>query len=150
VARDPLRAVQAMRHRLVEQARYALAACLKSEADVMARIKAIDDAHAQDRAAQQAVENAYQFHEVFRRREQARQTERSLAEAALAAAQARSAEARAGVGTAWAAAEAVELFISERAVAADIEAARREQHELDDIVRCRSGSGLRLIPGGGR
>jgi hypothetical protein len=57
MARDPLRTVRTVRLRSVDQARYALAACLKSEADVADRIRAIDAAARQDQVAFQAVAN---------------------------------------------------------------------------------------------
>ena len=44
MARDPLRVLQAIRRRLVEQARYALGECLKAEAEVADRIAVLDDA----------------------------------------------------------------------------------------------------------
>ena len=139
VARDALRSVRIVRQRMVEQARYALAVCLQSEAEAEARIRAIDAAIAQDRAAHQLVEDAHQFHETFAMRDRARLVERGSAEAILAAVKARSAEARGAVAEARTGMKAVETLMTERQVAADAEAERRAQHALDDVVRGRAG-----------
>ena len=140
MARDSLQAVQAVRRRAVEQARYTLSVCLKAEADAADTVKAIDEDGAKDRAAHPVGENAYQFQEMFVRREYARQLQRGAAEAALVAAQAHSAEARAAVTATRTAEEAVRTLITERGVAAEAEANRRAQHVLDDIVRSRRRS----------
>lgn len=137
MARDSLAILRTVRRRSVEEARYALGACLAAEAAVTERIQAIDDAARRDRAASQAVDGAHQFLEIFARRLQAAEQDRSAAEAALTVARARSDEARAAVVDARTAAEAVETLISERLAAAETDAGRREQHMLDDIARPR-------------
>src|ERR1700733_464726 len=104
MARDSLESLRAVRRRSVEEARYALGACLTAEAQAR-----------RDRAAYQAAEHSHQFLEVFVCGVRASDAKRLAAEAALTAAQARSAEARAVVVAARMAAEAVETLNVERA-----------------------------------
>ena len=130
MARDSLKTLRASRRRSVEEARYALGACLTAEAQAAAAVQAITDAARRDRAAYQAAEHSHQFLEIFIRGLRASDAQRLAAQAALTAAQARSAEARAAVVAARMAAEAVETLNFERAAAAELEANRREQHAL--------------------
>ena len=69
--------------------------------------------------AHEAVENSYQFQDMFSLRMRASQAERRIAAADLAATQASSAEARGAVVAARTAAEAVQTLIDERLVAAE-------------------------------
>jgi flagellar biosynthesis chaperone FliJ len=140
MARDSLEILRAVRRRSVEEARYALGACLTAEAQAAAAVQAITDAARRDRAAYQAAEHSHQFLEMFVCGLRASDAKRLAAEVALTAAQARSAEARAVVVAARMAAEAVETLNVERAAAAELEANRREQHALDDIARTRFNS----------
>ena len=137
MARDPLQILRSVRRRATEQARYALAACLTAEAAVSDKIRSIDHAVLRDREASAAWQDAYRFLEMSALRQEAVRTECRIATADHAAAAARSAEARGVVAAARTAAEAVEQLISERKAAAQIEAAKREQHVLDDIARAR-------------
>jgi phosphosulfolactate phosphohydrolase-like enzyme len=61
----------------------------------------------------------------------------------LAAAALHSEEARGVVTAARTAAEAVEQLVSERETASRVEAAKREQHALDDMARARYVVGQR-------
>jgi hypothetical protein len=135
MARDPLRVLQAIRRRLVEQARYALGECLKAEAAVADRIAVLDDAVRRDREASEAWQEAHRFLEMSAIRVESTRAERQAIAAELAAAAAHSAEARRVVTDARTAAEAVETLIGERAAASQAEGIRREQHVLDDIGR---------------
>jgi hypothetical protein len=135
VARDPLRILRAVRQREVEQARQALASCLRAEAASADRVAAIDDAIRLDREANQDVAGTNRFADMFSLRLVSLQANRRGAVADWAAAQDRSAAARAAVVIARTAAESVDTLIGERLAEAGIEAAKREQHVLDDISR---------------
>src|SRR4051812_7504672 len=150
MARDPMLILRTVRRRSVEEARYALGACLTAEAAAAARLRAVDDAARRDRAAHGAVDEGPRFLEMFVLRLQVYAVERAAAEAALTAAQAASAEARAAVVAARTAAEAVETLIADRVAAAEVEAGRREQHALDDMSRPRFNSTGCGSAGGGR
>jgi flagellar biosynthesis chaperone FliJ len=142
MARDPLQVLQVIRRRAVEQARYALGACQKAEADVEARIRVLDDTVRRDGDVSGAWQDAHHFVEMAAMRLAATRAERRIAAAELTAAVARSGVARGIVTAARTAAEAVEQLIEERAGAGRLETLRREQHVLDDIARGRlHGSG---------
>jgi flagellar biosynthesis chaperone FliJ len=149
MARESIQILRAIRRRSVEEARYALGACLTAEAQAAAAVQAIADAARRDRAAHQAGEHAHQFLEMFVRHLGVSEAIRLSAEAALMAAQARSEGARAAVVAARMAAEAVESLSAERAAADELKANRREQHALDDIARTRFISGGRPAGRGG-
>ncbi|HEY4040307.1 MAG TPA: hypothetical protein VGM32_00515 [Rhodopila sp.] len=149
MARDPLLILRTVRRRSVEAARTAVGECLTAEAEVAARMQAIDDAAQRDRAANRALSEAHQFLEMFTRRQASRDAERCSAAAELTAAQARSAAARAALVAARTAAEAVETLIEERAIAATAAAMQRDQHALDDIARTRVAN-VDRADGGGR
>jgi hypothetical protein len=140
VARDPLLVLQAMRRRAVEQARYTLAACLQAEALAADRIRALDETARRDRAAGGGWQDAHQFLEMAAIQLCSMRAERRIAEADMASVVARSGEARGVVTAARTAAEAVEQLIGERQAAANMEAATREQHVLDDIARGQRGA----------
>jgi hypothetical protein len=144
VSHDSIPILRIIRRRSVEEARYALGACLSVEAAAAAAVQAIGDAARRDRAAHDGVADGYLFLESFALRVRTGEAERRAAEAALMAAQARSAEARAVVAAARTAAEAVETLMTEREAAEAAGASRREQHALDDMARAR------FDPGGGR
>jgi flagellar export protein FliJ len=138
MAREPLRMLRTVRLFAVEQARRNLAAALAAEAAIVDQLRALDAAAERDRAANDAVAEAYLFADTFARSRQARAEARRLAEANLAAAEAVSAQARAGLTAARTAAEAVDLLIDERARVVEANAQKREQHALDDIAGSRS------------
>ena len=135
MARDPLRILLSVRRRSVEQARYALGACLAEEAMIAGSIVALDDAAARDRDTARAWQESHQFKETAAMRLAATHAERQAIRTNLAAAEDRSARARGVVAAERAAAEAVEQLIEEREAAARAETNRREQHILDDIAR---------------
>jgi hypothetical protein len=137
MARDPVGVLLAIRLHAVEQARSALAVCLTSEAALTDRIKALDTAVLRDRETAGSWQDAHQFVEISVFRQGAVRAERRTIAADLEAAEARSAEARGVVTAARAAAEAVGQLIAERQAAGQAEAARRDQHVLDDIARAR-------------
>jgi flagellar biosynthesis chaperone FliJ len=135
MARDPLRILLSVRRRSVEQARYALGACLAAEAAVADRITSLDDAAARDRKTAKAWQDSHHYTEMAATRLTATHIERQATLAELAAAEDRSAQARRAVAAERAAAEAVEQLMQERESAAQAEANRRDQHTLDDIAR---------------
>lgn len=135
MARDPLRILLSVRRRSVEQARYALGACLAAEAEVAGKIVSLDDAAARDLETGRAWQEARQFMEMAAIRLAATHAERQAILAELAAAEDRSARARDVATAERAAAEAVEQLIQQRKAADQAEADRREQHVLDDIAR---------------
>jgi flagellar biosynthesis chaperone FliJ len=137
MARDPLRILLSIRRRAVEQARYALGACLVTEAGVADRIRSLDDTVRRDHEVSKAWQESHQFLEMSAIRTEVTRTERRTISADLAVAGIRSEEARGVVSAARTAAEAVEQLIGERLVASQADAARREQHVLDDIARAR-------------
>jgi flagellar biosynthesis chaperone FliJ len=135
MARDPLRILLSVRRRSVEQARYALGACLAEEAAIAGKIVALDDEAARDRATARAWPDSHQFKETAAMRLAAAQAKRQASQVELTAAEDRSTQARGIVAAQRAAAEAVEQLIQEREAAAGAERNRREQHSLDDIAR---------------
>ena len=137
MARDPLGILLAMRQRSVEQARSELGACLKAEAVVAGRIASLDEAAQRDSTTSGEWQDAHHFLEMSAIRLEVVRGDRLAAEQALTAAEACSAEARGVVTAAQTAAEAVEQLISERDVIERAEAAKREQHVLDDIARSK-------------
>lgn len=124
-----------VRRRSVEQARYALGACLAAESAVADKITALDDTAARDREAGRGWQDSLRFVEMEAIRLAAMQMERRAVLADLAAAEGRSGQARGIVAAERAAAEAVDQLIQERQAASQVEANRREQHVLDDITR---------------
>lgn len=139
MARDPFRVLSMVRRHAIEQARQALAACMRAEAAAMDRIRMIDEALERDRQASRTAEHTYQFLEMAAIRLEAIKAERQAAAATLAAAASRSAEARNIVVAARTAAEAVTTLIDEHKAADELEANRRTQHALDDMTRARHG-----------
>jgi flagellar biosynthesis chaperone FliJ len=140
MARDPMRMLRTVRLHAVEQARHALAECLRTETMAADKLRAIDEAAERDRVANRSVVEAHRFIDMFALHSQASATERLAAEAALMAARDVTAEARAALVTARTAAESVETLITERADAAKVDTDRREQHALDDMARARFDS----------
>jgi flagellar biosynthesis chaperone FliJ len=140
MARDPLRMLRTVRRHAVEQARHALAACLRIETVAADKLRAIDEAAERDRVATRSVVEAHRFIDMFALHLQASATERRTAEVALMAARAAAAEARAALVAVRTAAESVETLITERADAAEADADRDEQHALDDMARARFDS----------
>jgi hypothetical protein len=137
MARDALRILLSMRRRSVEQARRVLAARLAAEAEVVDRIRWLDNTVHRDHQAAEAWPDAHRFLEMFANRQDVIQGERRILAADLAAAELETGEARGVVSAARTAAEAVEELIGEREAASQAEAAKREQHVLDDIARAR-------------
>jgi hypothetical protein len=135
MAGDSLQVLLAMRRRTVEQARYALGVCLMAETKAANGISTLDDAARRDREASGGWQDAHWFLEMSAIRLETSRAERVMITADLAAATARSDEARGVVTAARTAAEAVEQLIGERTAASRMEAAKREQHALDDIAR---------------
>jgi flagellar export protein FliJ len=140
MARDPLRILLAMRQRSVEQARYALGACLAAETQAADRLRALDEMVHRDRETARSWQEAHQFVEMSAARLEAMLAARRTLMTELAMAETRSAEARAVVVAARTAAEAVEQLTGERIAANQAETAKREQHVMDDITRGRPAS----------
>jgi flagellar biosynthesis chaperone FliJ len=130
-----LRILLSVRRRSVEQARYALGACLAAEAAVAGKITSLDGAAARDRKTAKTWQDSHHYKEMAATRLAATHAERQAILAELAAAEDRSAQARRVVAAERASAEAVEQLIQERETAAQAEANRRDQHTLDDIAR---------------
>jgi hypothetical protein len=141
-----MRILLSMRRRSVEQARYALGACLVAEGGVADRIRSLDDTVRRDRETGGTWPDAHQFLEMSASRQESIRAERRILAADLAAAEVRSVEARGVVSASRTAAEAVEQLIGEREAAIQFESARREQHALDDIARARLAGRQRHQP----
>jgi flagellar biosynthesis chaperone FliJ len=137
MVRDPLRILLSIRRRAVEQARYALGACLAAEAEAMDRVASLDDTVRRDRETVGVWQDSHRFVEMSAIRLETMLERRRTAMADVAVAETRSGEARGTVSAARAAAEAVEQLITERTAASQADATRREQHVLDDIARAR-------------
>ncbi|MGD0102779.1 MAG: hypothetical protein ABSC06_01925 [Rhodopila sp.] len=137
MARPPLQTLLSLRRMQVEQARAALGACLKAEAEVAGTVRSLDEAARRDRETAATWQDAHRFLEISASRLGVLRANRRSAAAALAAAAARSAEARGVVTAAQTAAEAVEQLLSEREAASQAGMATGEQHRLDDITRMR-------------
>jgi len=137
MARDPLRVLLTVRQQTADQARQALAECLKLEAALVDAIRAIDQAA--QRELQEAERSWHRggMPDLFAAWRKRAQLDRRAAVAALAAAESRTAEARAVLASARSGARVVEQLIEQRAAAARATAAEREQHALDDIARAR-------------
>ncbi|WP_158932381.1 hypothetical protein [Acidisphaera sp. S103] len=135
MVRDPLKILLSVRRRSVEQARYALGACLAAEAAIADRIRSLDGAAARDRQTGRAWQDSHQFMEMTAIHLATLQAERRSILADLAVAEDRSGQARGVVAAERAAAEAVDQLMQERQAAVQAEANRREQHVLDDIAR---------------
>lgn len=152
MARDPLLSLHAVRLRDVEAARQVLGLCLTAETEAVNRIRSLDDAVRRDRAAERAVEDGYRFLNMFAVRSDSIRAHRRTADATLMTVRSRCDVARAAVAAARAAAEAVGQLIDERAAIERAEAAKRDQHVLDDIVRFnrRGKPGRADRPGEGR
>ena len=152
MARDSLLSLHAVRLRDVEAARQVLGLCLTAETEAVNRIRSLDDAVRRDRAAERAVEDGYRFLNMFAVRSDSIRTHRRTADATLVTVISRCDVARAAVAATRAAAEAVGQVIDERAAIERAEAAKREQHVLDDIVRFnrRGKPGWADRPGEGR
>jgi flagellar export protein FliJ len=137
MARDPIHLLQAIRRRSLEEARQALGTCLAAEAKLAEKIQEIDVRSEIDREANQAMAEPHRFWEMFARRLQASEAERTAIAAALTTAKTRSDEGRLAVVAARTAAEAVDTLVARKAAAAQANSDRREQHALDDIARNR-------------
>jgi flagellar biosynthesis chaperone FliJ len=134
MARGPLRVLLSIRRRSIEQARYALAACLTTEAEIADRITSFDDRRQRDRETSRSWPDSHHFMEITAIELETVHAERRIAAADLEVAQTRTADARSQVAAARLAAEAVEQLIAERGAAAQADANRRDQHALDDIA----------------
>ncbi|WP_428491606.1 hypothetical protein [Rhodopila sp.] len=132
---DRLLVLQAVRRRAVESARQALAACLRAEAEIAARIGLLDASARRDLAISDTWEDGHHFQEMAAIRSAARREERDMAALQLSEAATASEQARSILTATRTAAEAVDQLIAERAAASQADAARRAQHELDDIAR---------------
>ncbi len=137
MARDPLLMLSLVRLLAVEQARHTLGICLAAEAGVVDRIRDHAEAARRDQEACGTLPNFYQFLDMSAARQGAIRADRHADEAILVALRTRSNEARAAVVAARTAAEAVRQLIGERATLAQTEAAKQEQHMLDDMTRRR-------------
>ncbi|WP_428531441.1 hypothetical protein [Rhodopila sp.] len=127
--------LQAVRRRAVESARQALAACLRAEAETVARISLLEVSARRDRAISDNWEDGHQFQEMAAIRSAVAREERGAAALHLAEAITASEQARVVLTAARTAAEAVDQLIAERATASQADVVRLAQHELDDIAR---------------
>ncbi len=137
MARDPLGVLLTVRQRTVDQARQALAICLKVETAAIEAIRAIDSAIGQEQAVADRFPEHHRGTDVVAAWLGRVRAERAQAVAKLAAAEIQSATARAVLVAARSAAQAVQRTIAERAIVARGEAEKRDQHVLDDIARAR-------------
>lgn len=137
MARDPLGVLLTVRQRAVDQSRQALATCLAAETAAMAAIRSIDGAIEREREAADRRPDDHRGTEMLSAWLGRMRDQRRGAVAALAAAEGQTAAARAVLSAARASAQAVQRTIAERAALAHAEAAKREQHTLDDISRAQ-------------
>jgi len=137
MARDPLLMLSLVRLHAVEQARQALGICLAAEAGVVDRIRGHAEAARRDLEACGTLPDFYRFLDMSAARQDIIRTDQHADEATLVALRTRSDEARAAVVAARTEAEAVRQLIGERAALAQTEAAKQEQHTLDDMTRRR-------------
>jgi len=137
MARDKLQVLLSLRRRSVEQARYALAACLAAESEAADRIRTLDDTVRRDRETGAGWQDAHQFVEMSVIRQDDTRADRGMMLADLMSAEAASARARGAISHARADVETVAHLSVERAAVCRDEALGREQHVLDDIARTR-------------
>jgi flagellar biosynthesis chaperone FliJ len=135
MSRKPLSVLLALRQRAVEQARLAVAACLRAEHDAAERLAALDDAERRGRQAASAADEHLSFLDMTARSRDLGRSKRSSLAVRCAAAENRTTDARARLATERTSTEAVALLISERLAAEGEQAAKLEQHALDDIAR---------------
>ena len=135
MANERLISLLRLRQREVEAARRHLGECLTLALQAARALQEIEDSIQADRRSEALGDDRALFLDIIARHASVLSDARDSAQAALADAEARAAAARAVVAEARAAAEAVETLVAERAAAAAAEAARREQHGLDDLAR---------------
>ncbi len=135
MARDPLRVLQMIRQREVDQSRQVLATCLKAEAAANAVIQSIDDAIVRENGVADRPSEHRRNSDMVAAWLRRMRLQRSAAGVALTEAERQTAAARAELAAARSAARSVERLIEERTMLAREEADRQEQHALDDIAR---------------
>jgi flagellar biosynthesis chaperone FliJ len=138
MARDPLSILRTVRQRAVEQARQALAVCLRAETEASGAVNALVEAAERDREVALGLGAGHEFLDMFANRLEALRVQQIAAAAALQSAQDSVSEALALVVAARTQAEALEQLAAQRKAAEDAELERKAQHVLDDIARGRN------------
>jgi hypothetical protein len=144
MVRDKMDVLLTIRKRTIDQSRQVLAGCLRSEADVRETIHAIDLSIPRERALADRFPERADGMEIFGDWLKRVRVHRLAAVMELTAAEKRSAAARAELAEARSAARAVERTIEDRRAVAEAEAAKRDQHAMDDITGGRRAM-LRLL-----
>jgi flagellar biosynthesis chaperone FliJ len=139
MAADPLQVLLTIRQRGVDQARQVLAVCLNAETAAMAAIEALENAQRREREVADSQAEHHRGTNMFATWSGQMRVRQSAARAVLGNAETATTSARVGLTETRSAARAVERLIEERAIVARVEAAKREQHALDDIARTRAG-----------
>lgn len=138
---DPLEALLRLRRTAVDEARRGLAHCLRVEGEAAASVSAIEAAIERETelASSLAAGDAeVESFALWLRRIRPKQRAAQAAELEAATATAR---ARAVLGAARAAVRAVEATLEKHAAAAQAEAERRAQAEIDEVALQSSASG---------
>ena len=137
MARDSMQALLRLRQLTVDEARRDLAACLAQEAAAQDAADIIEAAIARETSEACRLQDGDQAVEAFAAWLQQIRPRAQAAGAALDAAVLHTTEARAVLAAARAGAEAVETVMARREADRAAEAARAEQHALEETARGR-------------
>ena len=140
MSQDPLTTLLRLRRSAADEARRALAECLRAEGDAAAAVTAIEAAIERETAAATSLTTGDAEVEAFGAWLRRILPKREAAHAAAANAAAGSTRARILLGAAQAAVRAVEETQAKRAAAAHAEAQRKAQGEIDEVAQ-RSNCG---------
>ena len=136
---DTLLTLQRLRRLTLDQARRGLAECLRGEAVAETEVRAlVAEIDQQTRLVSEATGDDRMVEEFAAWLRRIRPMQ-AAADDALLTAQTRTAEARAVLGAARAAVEATDALIAQRSAERAVAANRREQSQLDEAGRRRSG-----------
>jgi len=133
--RDPLAAVLRLRRLAMEEASRDFAECLRSEAQAGQAVAAVEAAIERETEIASSLEVGDAVVEAFGAWLKRARKDLRGAQALREQSESETARARAALAVARAALKATEHLIAEQVAAAAAEAARKEQHNLDDIGR---------------
>jgi flagellar export protein FliJ len=133
--RDPLAAVLRLRRLAMEDATRDFAECLRSEAEAAQAVAAVEAAITSETEVASSLEAGDAVVEAFGAWLKRARKDLRAAQAVYEQSENETARARAAVAVARASLKATENLIAEREAAADLEEARQEQRELDEIGR---------------
>ena len=141
MTQDPLESLLRLRRLAVDEARRGLADCLRAEsqaAEALAALEAAIERETDVAADLSAGDAEVEAFAAWLRRMRPKQ---QAAHAAEAQAEAATAQGRAILAAARAAVSAVEDMLAEHTAERKAEAQRQAQHEIDEAVQRRSGTG---------